>query len=234
MNRPIHGILFDLDNTLADREEAFLRWARWFAATHLEIADDGALAEAIAALALFDGNGATPKDEFFRAVKTRYPTMIGALENHVTTFRHSLIAHLPPLDAGASQLLAALDAANVPWGIVTNGTSRSQRGKVVKLGLEPRAACIVVSEEVGWRKPETEVFRIAAQLLGIDTGEVLFVGDHPVADIVGAANAGMRTAWLDRGRVWPTSEHGVSPDFIVASLSELGWVADRSANGAER
>ena len=86
MNRPIHGILFDLGNTLADREEAFLRWARWFAATHLEIADDGALAEAIAALALFDGNGATPKDEFFRAVKTRYPTMIGALENHVTTF----------------------------------------------------------------------------------------------------------------------------------------------------
>ncbi len=124
------------------------------------------------------------------------------------------------LDPTAADLLAVLDGARVPWGIVTNG-SRSQVLKVRKLGLESRAACVLVSEEVGFRKPDPAIFRLAAERLGIAPVAALFIGDHPDADVVGAAGTGMRTAWLRRGREWPTRLESTPPDYSIDSFADL-------------
>lgn len=57
---------------------------------------------------------------------------------------------------------------------------------------------IVGSYEVGYRKPEPEIFIEAARRFGVSPEECLFVGDNIDADIRGAANVGMIPALIDR------------------------------------
>jgi putative hydrolase of the HAD superfamily len=159
-------------------------------------------------------------------LKAHYPQLENDVDVLVRAFRAQLLVHLPPLEAEAAGLLAALDDARVPWGIVTNGSCLSQRGKVRTLELERRAGCVLISEELGIRKPDPVIFHAAAASLGLAPADVLYVGDHPEADVIGAAQAGMQTAWLRRGRDWPTHLTPAVPDIIVDSLSELLWIAE--------
>ena len=55
---------------------------------------------------------------------------------------------------------------------------------------------------------------------GAEAHETLHVGDHPEADIVGAQNAGLKSAWVNRHEsAWP--DHLQDPDAIVKDVSEL-------------
>jgi len=131
------------------------------------------------------------------------------------------------LDAGTQRLLKSLDWAGIPFGIVTNGGA-SQLGKVRHLGLDHRARCVYVSALFGSRKPEPAIFLAAADDLGAHPRDLLFVGDNPEADILGAARVGMQTAWLHRGRTWP-HEIGPPPDYTIARLEDLLWVTATSS-----
>lgn len=224
-SRRITAVLFDLDNTLADRDQAFLEWARWFVQARLGLEHPDAITEVVAELGALDGGGLAPKDQLFSAVKARYPSLTDEVRDLVPAFRQQLLEHLPPLDPETARLLDTLDTVGIRWGIVTNG-SASQVRKVEKLGLVDRATCIVVSEVVGLRKPEPAIFQAAAASLGAAPSDVLFVGDHPEADVGGAAQAGMQTAWVRRGRKWPVHLAPLSPSFTVDALSELLWIAE--------
>jgi len=54
---------------------------------------------------------------------------------------------------------------------------------------------------------------------GIETNEILFVGDNPYTDIIGAHGVGMKTAWIRMGRDSPGD--APHPDFIVDHVEEL-------------
>lgn len=56
---------------------------------------------------------------------------------------------------------------------------------------------VTVSSEVGSDKPHARIFKATAQALGVQAGEILHVGDDPLADVEGAQRAGMQ-AWLVR------------------------------------
>jgi putative hydrolase of the HAD superfamily len=81
---------------------------------------------------------------------------------------------------------------------------------------------ILVSETEGLRKPNAALFVRGAKRLNVSPASCLFVGDNPVADILGAHAAGMHTAWFGRGLNWPISTDP-NPE---ASISELREVID--------
>ncbi len=59
---------------------------------------------------------------------------------------------------------------------------------------------VVISSEVGWRKPATEFFAALCARLGLPPGEILLVGDDRVNDYEGAMAAGLRAALVgERG-----------------------------------
>lgn len=227
VRQSVRAVLFDLDNTLADRDGAFNAWAKWFSRQRLHVVDAVLLESAVAELTALDASGRAPKVGFFQTLKVRYPRLDQPVEILLAEFRAGLLANLPPLHPGAARLLDALDQAAVPWGIVTNG-SPTQINKVRALGLEDRARCVVISEVVGVRKPNPEIFRNAALEIGADPGRVLFVGDHPEADILGAAAVGMSTAWLRHGREWPVTLSGREPHYTIATLDDLLWIAEEN------
>jgi FMN phosphatase YigB (HAD superfamily) len=84
---------------------------------------------------------------------------------------------------------------------------------------------VVISEEIGIRKPRGEIFEAVATAMGCAPDEILHVGDKLQADVAGAAAAGMRTAWLTRRVENPERElerfDGPAPDFALEDLRDL-------------
>ena len=64
-------------------------------------------------------------------------------------------------------------------------------------GLIEFLDAIVVSEEIGLRKPHPQVFQSACERIGLDPSVCLHVGDSHRADVCGATEAGLRALWVD-------------------------------------
>jgi putative hydrolase of the HAD superfamily len=75
----------------------------------------------------------------------------------------------------------------------------------------------------GAAKPAAQVFELAVKVGGADKQQTLHVGDHPVYDVDGARNAGLRTAWVNRdASAWP--EEFEAPEIEVTHVGELPGV----------
>ena len=91
--------------------------------------------------------------------------------------------------------------------------------------LDHLMTTIVISEEIGIRKPRPEIFHAVAAAFDFAPDEILHVGDKLRADVSGAAAIGMRTCWLTRRVKDPERElersAGPPPDFALEDLSDL-------------
>jgi putative hydrolase of the HAD superfamily len=215
---PVSAVLFDLDNTLFDRDAAFRAWATacigpWFDGTAEE------WTKALEFLIALDNHGAAAKPAMFAALRAAYPALSLSGEELLAAF-HRHMRLYGTLDPGTQRLLAALRAADLPFGIVTNG-SEHQLLKIQTLGLDALTSCVFVSALCNCRKPEAAIFLAAATSLKVAPTEILFIGDNPEADIQGAHRVGMRTAWLRRGQPWPTHLPRSCADLTVGALEDL-------------
>jgi 2-haloacid dehalogenase len=68
-------------------------------------------------------------------------------------------------------------------------------------------------------KPHVATYTKAAEIMGVQMADVLFVANHAF-DCIGAKAAGMRTAFIDRRRR-PFGRTPHQPDIIVKSMTEL-------------
>jgi len=93
--------------------------------------------------------------------------------------------------------LEALRAGGVRLAVVSNWDGRLRR-ILEEHGLRPYFDAVVISAEVGWRKPHPEIFRRALAEAGAAPGEALHVGDSVGDDVDGARAAGIRPVLLDR------------------------------------
>lgn len=89
-----------------------------------------------------------------------------------------------------------------------------------KYELTPFFETIVISADIGWRKPKDIIFESAVHRLNIDPQDALFVGDNYSADVVGSKALGMQSAWINR-RKDPESNLDPAPDFIIRTMSEI-------------
>ena len=104
-------------------------------------------------------------------------------------------------------------------GIVTNGTSAQQVPKLNSSGLA-RFFQVVTTTDVGFGKPQTEIFMHALSTLTAKPEEAVYVGDSLSWDVDGANKAGISSVWLNRQSV--TRKFGSPvPDKEIASLTEL-------------
>ena len=89
-----------------------------------------------------------------------------------------------------------------------------------KYNLKPLFETIVISEDVGWRKPKDIIFKLAIDSLKIDPKKALFVGDNYGADVVGSKALGMEAAWINR-RGEDTNNLNPAPDYIIKTMPEI-------------
>lgn len=114
--------------------------------------------------------------------------------------------------------LPALERLRAMWPVasLTNGNADLER-----IGLHLHFAHHICARDVGVAKPDARIFLAAAERLGIPPENILHVGDDPELDVVGARDAGLRTAWINRaGHPWPGTL-GTAPDLDLRDLTAL-------------
>jgi putative hydrolase of the HAD superfamily len=193
------GLVFDLDETLINRRDTLDVYARELIS---EFSTGVASPEEIVAhFHRLDGNGEVPRDQFFsRLASELFP---GVTARQLGAHYDANAWNRPQLFAGTTETLLYFRERGWRIGIITNGGKISQSAKIANSGLSDLVHCSVISSVIGCRKPDREIFAFAATQLGILPKASWFVGDNPRADIWGASQFGLRTAWIERHMPWP-------------------------------
>lgn len=170
----------------------------------------------------------------------------------VDAYSDAFVGRMEPVP-DATTTLARLAADGFAVAILSNWPLAVTIDRFAEVqGWTPYLRAIVVSQRVGTIKPHPTIFRAAEEALGfpargegaatVPRAPILHVGDDWAADIVGAARAGWRTAYLPGRQAdtpLPTSEPGdglavdehVEPDLVIEELAELPGLVelDRAA-----
>jgi HAD superfamily hydrolase (TIGR01509 family) len=134
------------------------------------------------------------------------------------------------LAASTHALLEALRGRGLKLALVSNTASPEWLLEPIleRQGLVERLDAIVLSSEVGRRKPHPAIFERALEELGVAAGQAVFVGDRLEADILGASRVGMKTvqAFWFRADDAPVE---AEPDFEAFTQMDVLNIADRLA-----
>ncbi len=92
-----------------------------------------------------------------------------------------------------------------------------------KMGINEFFNVVVVSEEVGWRKPSGHIFQYALNKLQIQAKEAVFIGDSPIEDIKGAKQVGLKTIFVPSqfSSLKDLLDSQQKPDFIAKDLKTV-------------
>jgi FMN hydrolase / 5-amino-6-(5-phospho-D-ribitylamino)uracil phosphatase len=78
----------------------------------------------------------------------------------------------------------------------------------------------ITARAAGAAKPDARIFAQLAAAAGVEPMQVLHIGDDPLADVVGATQAGMQAAWINRtAREWPAQFS--RPTRTITTLAEI-------------
>ncbi len=228
MHSKIKAVLFDLDDTLFDRQrtqaallEVILNeLPELFAGIERQKIGNAFFVSDLKSIAVFE-TGA-PQDVVRLTRARTFLEMLDLSPEHAQKIAELYIHHYPLVGramVGARSALTEL-SRHYPLGLVSNGFADTQRRKLAALDLTHLFKCLVLSGEVGSRKPHPEIFQHAARLLDYSPRACLFVGNSYDHDIVGARTAGMQTCWYnpEGTRLLPGKSR---PDFEIGALSAI-------------
>jgi FMN phosphatase YigB (HAD superfamily) len=97
------------------------------------------------------------------------------------------------------------------------------RGVLEREGIIDLFETVVVSDEIGWRKPLPVIFETALRRLGVHPSEAIYVGDRADLDVAGAQGAGMHAVWINRDAT-PLPSGIDPPQFEIRDLEELAGI----------
>lgn len=219
----VRGIGFDLDHTLAidNRLErvAFLRLL------DVVLSRGGRTAgtfsdeiDAIDALLQRQRQSDLTIDEAVRLFVSEHG--VACDEGFVAAFRAMAVDMIDefviPLP-GVHKTIGTLRERGIGVAVLTNGWNPLQEGKAAKAGFD---GPVLVSSEIGERKPSAGAFERLTNVLGSEPENTWYVGDDPYNDVAGARAAGLQTVWMN----WERQEYPPSlapPGHTVRSFAEL-------------
>jgi phosphoglycolate phosphatase len=181
----LQAVLFDLDGTLID------------SAPDLgAAADQMRTARGLPALPLahyrpMAGAGARGMLGLALNVTPEHPDFLNLREEFFVNYERCMTQRTYAFD-GVTELIAALEARQLPWGVVTNKSKRFTEPLTRALPLFTRAATVISGDTTAHAKPHPEPLLEAARRLGLPPERCLYVGDDE-RDIVAGHAAGMPT-----------------------------------------
>lgn len=201
----IRAVLFDLDNTLTHRDQSILAYSQHLAHTYQQQLQHDQISQIPSIIRRID-NGGYPKKELLThpsiAASVAYALLQELNWNSVpkldelTQFWFQQFGLSAVAMPGANSLLAELKQQGYKLAIVSNGGHATRLTILQGLGFSHYFDEIISSELVGISKPNPEIFLHTSRQLNIVPENCLFIGDHPVNDIQGATQAGMKALWL--------------------------------------
>ena len=118
-------------------------------------------------------------------------------------------------------VLTELSCLGIRLGVISN-FDRRLYDVLLHLGVRDAFEHVIISSEVGVRKPAARIFLEAVRRFGVSSQEILHVGDDPELDVLGALSAGLQ-AFLAGGE----------KTYLADLLSRL-QLAENTENARER
>lgn len=214
-NLPLQGVLFDLDGTLLDTEELILISMRY--------ATQKVLGETISDAALMQKVGqpleAQMKD-FTKDLKLQEQLLAT-----YRTYNHEKHDAMVSAYPGTREMLEALRAAGMKLGVVTSKRhALAQRGLEV-CGIDKYFTVLVGSDDFAEHKPAPGPVIHGCELLGVQPGRCLYVGDSPF-DMQAGHGAGCRTAAALWGFFPQSVLERESPMYLCHKRSDVVSIID--------
>ncbi|MDP2325057.1 MAG: phosphoglycolate phosphatase [Gammaproteobacteria bacterium] len=207
------AVLFDLDGTLLDTAPDMI------AALNSICAEEGADSVAYDRARGFVSNGAAG------LLRLAFPAFdplkdLNLQQRYLDRYAERLAVDtqlFPHLD----RLLAALEDADVPWGVVTNKPMYLTDPLMAALGLHRRSACTVSGDTLPERKPHPRPILFALEQLAVEPAQSIYIGDAR-RDIESGRAAGTTTVAVRYGYVEPGQDPAAwGADYIVDTPLDL-------------
>jgi 2-phosphoglycolate phosphatase len=203
--RRIEAVLFDLDGTLLDSAPDLVGSLNWVRETEnlppLPVTEMSCHASK-GAVGLLRAGMPQTDDARFESWRVRF------LEHYAeNSFRHSRLYD------GIPDLLDMLHREGIPWGIVTNKIESLTLPIIEAANLMETISCIVCGDTLNESKPHPAPVHLACEILAVQPGAVLFVGDD-IRDIQAGNAAGTQTAAVYYGY----GSGGLTGEEVIDSL----------------
>ncbi|WP_180271322.1 HAD family hydrolase [Fredinandcohnia onubensis] len=218
--RGYKAILFDLDDTLLNRNEAvdnmFLLILEKF------YGDDNHLAqnEMLRKFKEYDSRsyGYGDKTIVFESLFDEFPPKYRIPRNEIQDFWNHYFPQCFSINQKTIHIVKRIKE-HVKVGIITNGTTQRQKAKIMTTHLNNCFDIIIISEEVGLSKPDKRIFELALNKLHVQPETTLFVGDDIEKDIGGCQNANIKGIWFNPHK--DKNETEIKPYAEIDSLDRL-------------
>ncbi|MCP4584246.1 MAG: HAD family hydrolase [candidate division Zixibacteria bacterium] len=224
----IKAILFDIDDTLFDRNIAQSQMLELFKREYVDIFSD--IDEHMINTAFLEADRYSTEAFFATglvdSVRIKrfeiFLAMLGIEQEHARSMLNLYLDNYAKVDAemeGAKAVLKKL-AEKYQLGVISNGLAKAQYQKLDSIGIKNIFESITISEEVGLQKPDPRIFWKAGSGLDRKPEECLYVGNSYNIDILGAIAAGMASCWFNPGGNRPVEQER-KPDYEISSLRDI-------------
>jgi putative hydrolase of the HAD superfamily len=139
------------------------------------------------------------------------------LADAYSTTRKELI-HLFPSTIPA---LTKLRDEHIRLCLITNGTGEEQRYKIDRFNLAGFFEDILIEGEIGFGKPDVQIYEIALSQMRLNPSDVWMVGDNLVWDIQAPQSLGIYSIWNDCQNSGLPIDSQIIPNRIINDISEL-------------
>ena len=186
--------LFDLDGTLYSRDKLLLQLIEEQYFEFREELNHRGSKPYLERVIELDAHGYKPKELLYAQIAKEWdlgPVVQGRLLEHFWE-RYDAFCEIP---VETLTTLQHLKNQGYQLGIITNGQTERQNKKIDTLGIRDYFDVVLISEAEGLKKPNAEIFHRAVKRCESSLIHSVFIGDHPIADIDGARDAGLAAIW---------------------------------------
>lgn len=222
----IQAIIFDLDGTLLDRDASLLQFIDYqYEARNAAI---GHIPKEIFTKKYveYDAGGYVWKDEVYKRLIDEF-TIDLPFDDLLIEYTQEFFRFCIPFPY-MEKTLNELKKKGYKIGMITNGRTAFQNGNIDALRIRHFFDEILISEEEGIKKPDSEIFKRAAERLGVERANCIFVGDHLENDVRASIAAGMKGVWKRN-----KDEKHSEAEYIVDCLSEIPLFIEKKLKGSD-
>jgi putative hydrolase of the HAD superfamily len=214
---PIKGVLFDLDQTLTDRQQSLRKAAKLFAQHYAAELKPVTIDTIYSCFKQADVR--VHRRLFTAELCETLPWKTAPSARDLLQFWNTHFPQCTVESAGATDVLRELVRRGIRVGIVSNGEEKPQNEKIDAMNIRRFLACVIVEEAVGISKPEAGIYQLALKELNVPARFALFVGENPRSDVIVPRKLGLHTIWIPGVFLWPKG--APPPSHSIQNLREI-------------
>ncbi|UNP78737.1 HAD-IA family hydrolase [Bacillus nitratireducens] len=213
-------MLFDLDDTLLDRDKAVDKLFLFVLEKCYEDVSDTVKNNMLQKFKEYDKReyGISDKTIVLESLFDEFAPKYRLPHNYIQDFWNENFPKCFSIDQNTIHFLNHIKR-HFKIGIITNGSTHRQKAKIINTNLNNYFDTIIISEEVGLSKPDKRIFELALNKLNVQPENTLFVGDDLERDIAGCQNANIKGVWFNPNMIKNNTD--IKPYAEITSFDNL-------------